>query len=175
MMKYITKEMTILHAHKWLLLMLLHRQWKYCIHTQGITYQLVTINKIKHLAKTNPTHSLNLREWGGQWINISCKLMLTCGRIENYKHFLVLFLLFHCINIYLLVFFYYENIRLHLFICTSASSCEPTTSFVAHVVASDAYDISNVASSITNDANSLLTSKLPSTYCLNFFLVCIIK
>jgi len=101
----------------------------------------MTINKNKRLAKINPTHYLNVREWGGQWINISHKLMLTCGRIENYKCLPVLFLFFHCINICLLEFFYYDNIRLHLFICTSASSCEPTTSFVAHVLASDAYDI----------------------------------
>ncbi len=159
----ITYAMKVLHTQHWLLIRFLHTHPRYYIPSN------MTSNKIKHLAKTNPTHLLNLREWRRQWINISCKLMLICGRIENYKCLLVLFLLFHCINICLLVFFYYDNIRLCLFICTSASSCEPTTSFVAHVLAGEAFDITNVASSITNDVNSLLTSKPPSTNCLNFF------
>ncbi len=58
----------------------------------------------KKLAKKNPTHYFNVKKWAWQLINISLKIMLTYGKIEDYK--CLLLLLFH----------YYEHLFASVFL-----------------------------------------------------------
>ncbi len=118
-------------------------------------------------------NSFNVKKWTWQWINLSKKQMLTYENIEDYKCLLFLILLsivwsFAC----------WCSFVMTTFDCTYLfalkSSCELIVSFFAHVLASIAFIPSIFASSIIDDVNSLLTSRLLSKNYLNFLQIYIL-
>ncbi len=117
----------------------------------------IAILPSKKLAKKKPTLFFNVEKWVGQKINISTKLMLTCGRNEDYKW--LFNLLLYCKNTCLLCSF------VTTYDCTCSFATIGSVPMLGTCICSFAF----VAFVLANtSASRMLSIIIISWHCLNF-------